>query len=127
MIDTNYLNVQRLSQQPKKNDVGFLTFFKIVAPYILAGFVFESLSKQCILSSPETVAWVASKTFEAMKWTATVAGVAHSFWVYSPYSRTPKIVLYQKEIEALRAENIHLRQELAARQTFVVSWIKKQK
>jgi len=119
MINTTYSHVQQNSPQTQNNN-SFFKLIKTAGPYVIVSVIFESLSKQCILSSPETVAWVASKTFEAMKWTATVAGAAHSFWVCSPYSQTTKISPDQKEIEALRAENIRLRQELAAHSQKIV-------
>ena len=116
MIDANSLNAQRLSNQSKKNDISFFTYGKTVMPYIAVGFVFECLSKYSILLPPETVVWAASKTFEILKWAALTAGAAHAFWVYSPYSQAPKPIRSEKKIEVLQAENIRLRQALAARQ-----------
>jgi len=119
MIKTTYSHVQQSSLQTQNNN-SFFKLIKTAGPYVIVSVIFESLSRQSILCSPETVAWVASKTFEAMKWTAMAAGAAHSFWVCSPYSQTTKISPHQKEIQALRAEIARLRQELAARSQKIV-------
>jgi len=115
MINTGHVNAQQIQQQSQK-DKSYFELFKIAAPYVIAGIFFESLSKESILRSPETVAWAASKTFEVVKWATLTVGATHCLGLYSPLSQAPKSILLEKEIKALRTENARFRQKLAARQ-----------
>jgi len=116
-------DMQKISQQTQDNDLGYFKFAKIFISYVVVATIFSGLSEDALRYSPETVAWCASKTLVVLKYATMCAAAIHTIWLRHSASlssrQTLKSIPLEKEIEALRAENIRLRQELTARQKVI--------
>ena len=116
-------SMQGISQQTQNNDLGFFKFAKVFISYVVVATIFSGLSEDALRYSPETVAWCASKTLVVMKYATMCVAAIHTIWLRHSASfssrQALKSILPEKEIEALRAENIRLRQALAARQKVI--------
>ena len=105
----------------KNNRLSFCGFMKPFLGWCVVGVALKGLSEEALRQPPETVAWVASRTFQVMgyaNYTALFLGIIWALHSSSSPSRNiTKLVATQEEVDSLRAEISRLQQELAARQS----------
>jgi len=106
----------RLSQT--KNDDSLIAFCKKALPYPFIATILWGVHQEILKASPATVLLYNSYAFKTLAAVCIIKGAWETIKLSSPSlssRNVQKLVATQEEVDLMRAEIVHLRQELTAR------------